>query len=112
MGLFKRKDPDFIDLPGDQIGVSADKAEEMADQAMERIADLYGGGVPAEIEQAITGAVEKRHPEISAKSGSLLASTVKMGYGARLFEEGFESIPPEVPMLTQDLQGRIDQGEP
>ena len=110
MGLLRRKDPDFIDLPGDQVAFSEKKADEMADESMERIVELYGEVVPAETEAALMGAARERYPALSGKPGSLLASAIKMGYATRLFEEGFPSTPSQVPMLTEDLQGRVDRG--
>lgn len=115
MGLFnrKRRQPDFIDLGGDQVAISPERAAEWADVAVKQIVDAYEEPVAAEVNDALGAAVLRRHPgaELGAKLGSWLASVARLGYGARQYEESFESTESRVPMLAEQLHLWLDARE-
>jgi hypothetical protein len=115
VGLFnrKRRQPDFIDLGGDQVAISPERAAEWADVAVKQIVDACEEPVAAEVNDALGAAVLRRHPgaELGAKLGSWLASVARLGYGARQYEESFESTESWVQMLAEQLQLWLDARE-
>lgn len=115
MGLFnrKRRQPDFIDLGGDQVAVSPERIDEFSDHAVEQIMDAYEAPLPAEVSEALGAAVLRRHPapELGAKLGSWLATVARIGFGARQYEESFEATDPRVPMLADQLKQWLDARE-
>jgi len=109
----KRRQPDFIDLGGDQVAVSPERIDEFSDHAVEQIMDAYEAPLPAEVSEALGAAVLRRHPapELGAKLGSWLATVARIGYGARQYEESFEATDPRVPMLADQLKQWLDARE-
>jgi hypothetical protein len=114
MGFFRRKrdDEGFIDLPDGKVAVSDERADELADFAMQRIVESYDEPVAEEAHQAMLGAITERKPDLSGKAGSILLTTARMGYAAREYEESFDSIQSGVPMLTNELRVLLDAGAP
>ena len=111
MGLFRRKDRGIVDVGNDQVFVSGERADEMAEVAIRQVAELYDHPVAAEVQEAITTALGERYPDTPGrKIGDLLATTARMGYATREYEEGFSSAQAEVPTLAEDLRQRLAAG--
>jgi hypothetical protein len=115
VGLFRRKhrQPDFIDLGGDWMAISPERADEWADAAAAKIMDVYDEVAAAEVNEALEAAVRRRHAnrEPSRSLGGWLMSVAGMGYAARQYEESFESVESNVPVLAEQLQEWLDAGE-
>lgn len=113
MGLFRRKrDKGLIDLGDGNVAISPERADEMTDQAVERVMELYDEEIPAGSIRAIQLAVVRRHgSDPGDPLGSLLISHACMGYCSRQFEDEMETAEAVVPWLTSEIERRFVAGD-
>lgn len=110
MGLFRRKrqDDGIIEIGDDQVAISPERQEEMADQIVEKVLDRYDDDVSVGVVRSIELAVAERHgPGLSNDLGGLLDSLARMGYGCRRFEDEMETTEAVVPWLGQEVKDRM-----
>lgn len=110
MGLFKRKrDRGLIDLGDGNVAISPERADEMTDQTVERVMELYDEEIPTGSARAIQLAVVRRHSsDPGDQLGSLLVSHARMGYCSRQFEDSMETTEAVVPWLTSEIERRVN----
>lgn len=113
MGLLRRKrDKGMVDLGDGNVAISPERADEMADQTVKRVMELYEGEIPAGSIRAIQLAVARRHgSDPGDLLGSLLVSHSCMGYCSRQFEDQMETTEAVVPWLTSEIERRFVAGD-
>jgi propanediol dehydratase small subunit len=113
MGLLRRKrDKGLVDLGDGNVAISPERADEMTDQTVERVMELYDEEIPAGSVRAIQLAVARRHgSDPGDLLGSLLVSHTCMGYCSRQFEDQMETTEAVVPWLTREIERRFVAGD-
>jgi hypothetical protein len=113
MGLFRRKrDKGVVDLGDGNVAISPERADEMTDQTVARVMELYDEEIPAGSARAIQLAVVHRHSSDPGNLlGGLLVSHARMGYCSRQFEDSMETTEAVVPWLTSKIERRVAADE-